>query len=585
MPAPNRNLLWTDIAVEELIRGGLRHVCIAPGSRSTPLALSFYARRDQITLYSHLDERSAAYFALGIGLATGIPAAVLCTSGTAAANFYPAIIEAFQARVPLLVLTADRAHELRESGANQTIDQVKLYGDNVLWSVDVALPENAPPPVLLRGLRTLMARALRTANGFRKGPVHLNFPFRKPLEPIPVSTDVTTIPTAAEPRPSGEPFSQILHGLNDLPTAQIVAIAAVFDDHERGVIVCGPNTPEGADEAIAELSRKTGYPVIVDGLSSLRFSPYQRDIALISGCDSFLGKTPLDPPDVVVRFGDVPTSAALLNWMMALTARYVIHFNTGWSDDSHRVSHLILADPARLCAAVCQYLLPRSVTGWTQRWQFVEQVTRDALNEALQGEFFDGQIAADMVELLPNGSALFVGNSLPVRHVDQFSKPRPGRLHLYANRGASGIDGVVSTALGVAVARPNHPLTLLIGDISLYHDMNGLLAISRCRIPITIVVLNNNGGGIFRRLPIREFEPAFTDLFLTPHGLHFEHVAHLYGLEYHQVTSRRGFQEVFSAPSGRARLIEVCTDGHRDWARREAIMEAVTLQLQSKIIP
>jgi len=582
MSAPNRNLLWTDLIVEELIRGGLRHVVIAPGSRSTPLALSFFARRDAIQLYSLLDERSAAYFALGIGLATASAAAVVCTSGTAAANFFPAVVEAYQARVPLLVLTADRAHELRESGANQTIDQVKIYGDNVLWAVDVALPEGTPPAVLLRSARSLMARALDTANGPRKGPVHLNLPFRKPLEPIPAPADVTTIPAGAAARADGDAFSQVIRGENAISAAQAQQLADILNRYERGLIVCGPNTPEAADSAIAELARKTAYPVLVDGLASLRFSPHQQGIPLISGHDTFLGKTPLDMPDVVVRFGNVPTSAAMLTWSMALTAQAVIHFNDVWADDSHRVSHLIQAEAAQACAAVADYVQPRAETAWIRSWQAVEASTWAVIETELGRAFFDGQVVAEVAALLPEGAALFMGNSLPVRHLDQFGKPRAERLHLYANRGASGIDGVISTALGVAAAKRDQPLTLVIGDISFYHDMNGLLAVQRCAVPVTIVLINNDGGGIFRRLPIRDFEPAFNDLFLTPHGLDFEHAARLYGLAYQRVETRQAFVEAFTAPAARARLIEVRTDGQLDWARREAISAAVVQHVQSK---
>src|SRR5579859_2713375 len=208
MHAPNRNLLWAKGFVEELARGGLKAVCIAPGSRSTPLAIAF-AEQPGIKVYSHIDERSASFFALGLALADDAPVAVLCSSGTATANFYPAIIEAHYSNVPLLILTADRSPELRHSGANQTIDQVKLYGDHVLWAVDVALPEAEPPALAVRNLRTLAARALATANGLSKGPVHLNFPFRKPLEPLPVERDLHTI---ADERPAGVPMTRLWRG-------------------------------------------------------------------------------------------------------------------------------------------------------------------------------------------------------------------------------------------------------------------------------------------------------------------------------------------------------------------------------------
>lgn len=588
MNAPNRNVLWAEIVVDELARAGLRHVVIAPGSRNTPFVLAFAAHPD-ITVHLHLDERGAAFYALGLGLATDQPAAVLCTSGTAAANFFPAIIEANQSRVPLLVLTADRSPELRDSGANQTIDQIKLYGDQVLWAVDVGLPESDPPPVVLRGLRTLAARAYATANGDRKGPVHLNFPLRKPLEPIPVPTDQTAIPASAAAHPDSTPFAAIWRGEpRRLTESQTEALVNVIGGVERGLIVCGPRLPEDAAGPILALAAKSGYPVLADPLSGVRFHPdIENGAVVVGGYDTFLmGDPGLDAPDVIVRFGSVPTSKWLNEYLARITPAARLHISASgtWADDAHQTTHLIHADEAAACAQLSERLSERGATTWTEQVAALENDLWPRLLPALrQGEWFDGAALDVLMDVIPDDSALFMGNSLPVRHFDQFARPMAKRLHVYGNRGASGIDGVISSAFGAAAAHPSRPLTLVIGDVSFYHDLNGLLAARHISAPVTIVLLNNDGGGIFHRLPIKDFEPTFTDLFITPHGLNFEHAARLFNLPYTVIdaatdpavgdTFRTAYAEAVTAPG--VKIIEIRTDSRLDVTRRRAVLDEV----------
>ncbi len=576
--AVNRNQLWSEIIVEEIIRSGVTSVVIAPGSRSTPLALAFYAQRDVIQIYSHLDERSAAYFALGIGMASGMPAAVLCTSGTAAANFYPAIIEAHQARVPLLVLTADRAHEARESGANQSIDQVKMYGNHVLWAVDVALPESNPAPITLRSLRTTVNRAVATTLGqlgARKGPVHLNLPFRKPLEPVAVATDKVEIPTGR--RSERLPFTKF----NE------IKIETNFDEDffefldqaslKRGLIFCGPGTPESANSFISDFSETRGFPILVDGLANMRFFSEKETGTLISAYDSYINKD-IGEPEILIRFGNAPTSTALINYFMNLDSTYIIHVNDVWADDSHRANLFVSTDSAFSLFDDLDYHIPsNSNFAWRDYWKKLDQTAWEIIQRELSsGKFFDGAAVSSLIERVFFDERFFFGNSLPVRHLDQFVKQETKPIKTFANRGASGIDGVVSTALGVAsVNQTDGWLTLIIGDISFYHDMNGLLAIKRLGIPIRIILLNNDGGGIFRRLPIKDYDPAFTDLFLTHHGLDFSHAAALYGLDYTLTTTRAEFEAAIKQPLTGAQLIELRTDSAHDLARRQEIMAAV----------
>lgn len=567
----NRNTYWAEIFVDALAQSGLDSVCIAPGSRSTALTLAF-AKHGGIKVYSHLDERSASFFALGLALAAQKPVALVCTSGTAAANFFPAVIEAHQTRVPLIVITADRPPELRHSGANQTIDQIKMYGDYVLWAVDTALPEANPSQLAIRNLQTTAARAIAIANGIRKGAVHINMPFTKPLEPIPVENDVQ--PAKSDLRFKIGPPPKLID------EAAIQRVATLINDASAsGIIVCGPNCPEDTafTSGLFALSEKINYPVIADPLSHVRVN------SAVAGYETFLapGSTPPETPEIILRFGNVPTSKWLNEFLGKIRPKHHIQIKRDgvWADDNHTVDELIQVDEAWFCEALVEAVLPKEKRG---NWPEIDQATWHTIDkEMASGTYFDGAIIYDIFDLIPDESTLFIGNSLPIRHVDQFGKPQNNHLHIYGNRGASGIDGNTSTALGTGAARPDKPLIAILGDVTFYHDMNGLLAVQRLGIPITIVLMNNNGGGIFHRLPIKDFDPEFTELFVTPHGLDYQHTARLYGLEYTCVEGRAAFQEAFTASvtQRNAAIIEVRTDAKTDLQRRNEIVKAVQTKL------
>jgi 2-succinyl-5-enolpyruvyl-6-hydroxy-3-cyclohexene-1-carboxylate synthase len=452
--------------------------------------------------------------------------------------------------------------------------------------VDVALPEQNPPPLVIRSLRTLACRAYAQANGLRKGPVHLNFPFRKPLEPTLVESDHTEIPVEAQARPDDKPFVQFERGTPIVTAAQIAPLVEAISQHERGLIVCGPRAfDQDVPESLFELSKASSYPIVADPLSGVRYSK-SNDTVVISSLDSVR----LSAPDVVIRFGNVPTSQRFNDYLAQSRPNYLFHVaeNGVWADDSHLISYFLHANPAALCAELAWRIEQRDFpSDWYMDVFQMEKLAQHAMEgELLFGEFFDGAVITEIINLIPEVSTLFVGNSLPVRHLDQFGQyvfhPRKA-IHVYANRGASGIDGVVSSALGAGAARPDRPLVLVIGDISLYHDMNGLLAVQRCGVPVTIVLLNNDGGGIFRRLPIKDFEPTFTDLFITPHGLDYVHVAQLYGLNYNRADDRETFRQAFaqSVGSGKSSIIEVRTDAQHDLARRKAIMDSLQARLST----
>ena len=571
---PNPNLQFSETLAAGLADAGLQAVCIAPGSRSTPLALAFDAN-PRVETYVHLDERCASFFALGMAQASGRPVALVCTSGTAALEFHAAVVEAMMAGVPLLLLTADRPPELRHSGANQTIDQVKMYGDHVLWAVDAALPEEDAPDVALRNMRTLAARCYAAANGIRKGPVHINFPFRKPLEP-----EAPYLPGL-----EGGKSSTVQRGLL-VPTAeQVEEIVGLVSAHEQGWIVCGPwagRPPCSLVEAVAELGRRTGYPIFADPLSGLRFGPHTGATPIISGYESFLQhSTDFEAPQVVIRFGAVPTSKHLNEYLERTAPPFQVHVRSNgvWADDSHRVQSFLQADETNFCRQLAERV-QRAPGRWAASILAAEERSRQRHEFLLRENWFDVAAATTAVTALPDDSNLFVGNSLPVRHVDQFAQPDTKRIHVYGNRGTSGIDGLISSALGVASADRSRPMLLLIGDVSFYHDMNGLLAVNKHGLDnVIVVLLNNGGGGVFRRLPIAEDNAQFEELFLTPSGLDFSLAAEMYGLDFVRIQDETGagLAEAICASlrDRRPTVIEVCTDGARDERMRRGLIESL----------
>ncbi|WP_338728393.1 2-succinyl-5-enolpyruvyl-6-hydroxy-3-cyclohexene-1-carboxylic-acid synthase [Haladaptatus sp. DJG-WS-42] len=575
MSAPNKNTLWARVLVDEFAKAGLDAVCIAPGSRSTPLTVAF-SRHPDIRVFSHLDERSAAYFALGRAKRTGRPTPLVCTSGTAAANFHPAIIEASQARVPMLVLTADRPPELRDSGANQTIDQEKLYGSAVRWYRD--LPEPAVEDRKLRSLRTDCARAVAEAEGTHPGPVHLNVPFRKPLDPIEVPGDVPDgfeeeYPLATAGRDG--PFVEVAEGRPTLDATTRDELVETFEQAERGLIVIGPDDHGPAPTAIGALADATGFPVLADPLSRVRWGPHIADRPILGGYDSYI--TTLPEPAVVLRFGAAPTSKTLQHYLRDSGARQFVVDPVGeWREATFTASDLVVADPTQVAEALSE-ALTMDAGEWTQTFEEAETRYWELVAAAHEEAFFEGTVLSDVVELAPDPTTLFVSNSMPVRDADRFGKPHEATITALANRGASGIDGITSSALGAASATDD-PLVLVTGDLAYYHDMNGLLALARCGVDATIVLINNDGGGIFHMLPIEAFDPPFTSQFKTPHGLDFEPTGDLYDLDFVRAEGRAEFREAFEESVGKAgtRVIEVQTDAEASHRFREQLTARVT---------
>lgn len=541
--------------VDELAQNRMKHVVVSPGSRSTPLALLMVEHPD-IQVHINVDERSASFFALGLAKALKEPVGLLCTSGTAAANFHPAVIEAFYSRVPLVVLTADRPHELRDVGAPQAIDQINLYGKQVKWFVEMALPESSDE--MIRYARTIGARAVATASMEPSGPVHLNFPLREPLIP--------DLKQAKEYRQSKEtPTVMIDSGIRSLTAAQLDGLTSTLSKAKQGIIVCGELRNPEMKDAIITLADKLGFPILADPLSQLRSGTHDKN-AIIEAYDTFLRDEAAKAafqPDVVLRFGSMPVSKPLLLFLkkqkQALTL--VIDGGAGWREPAGLATSMIYCDEVDFCHRIGEKLPEATDRDWLGLWQSINEATKNALSSIRdESELSEGKLFSLLQDMMPVGSTIFVGNSMPIRDLDTFFLNNEKSIKTMANRGANGIDGVVSTAIGVSTVTEN--TVLAIGDLSFFHDMNGLLAAKLQKQNITVLLINNDGGGIFSFLPQAKEKEHFETLFGTPHGLDFSHAALLYGGKYNKVRNwdelKQVFTDSFEIPG--LKIIEVPTE-------------------------
>ena len=550
---------------ESLAAAGVAHVVISPGSRSTPLAISAERCRGLRT-WIELDERAAAFFALGMGKATGRPAALVCTSGTAAANYLPAIVEAHHARVPLIALTADRPSELRDFGAGQTIEQSGLYGRHPRWSVEVPIAEAGAGA--LRHSEELAARAVEMAVGRPAGPVHLNWPLREPLAPTPRSfaapngEGAASIPDARAARLG---FSRAELVANPEDVERLVALAA---RRERGVVVCGPIDADARlAEALAGFSARAGWPLLADPASPLRSGPWLADAPVLDTGD-LLARAPgfasRMQPEVVIRIGDPPVSKAQRLWLEAASPAEVWWLDEGgqWGEPSRQATRVVRGGAASLLEAATRKLpapLVRSRV-WCDSFVAAGARGRAALGTASAASAgssgLSGLMVAEAVaRSLPAAGQLFASNSMPIRLLDLVMANRLAPRRVLCNRGASGIDGVTSTALGVAAAT-GRPTLLFTGDLAFLHDLSGLLLARREAIALTIVVLDDDGGGIFSFLPVAEQvqSVAYERLFRTPHGVDLAHAAALFGVDYFPVASSSELDEALAATLARPRV-------------------------------
>lgn len=583
----NVNMLWASVLAETLSRLGLTNVVICPGSRSGPLAIAF-AQHPTLQAISILDERSAAFFALGLARRTATAVALICSSGTAGANVYPAVIEARESRVPLLILTADRPPELRACNAGQTIDQQKLYGTYPALYQELSLPSAEVSQ--LAYLRQTLCHAWERAHAPVAGVVHLNCPFRDPLYPaldaatqqlaeamdteaffrgIGAWTDFEQGHWGAVPAPLRSLWQTWLDPVNGLPA--------------EGVIVAGPASPPSPQpycEAIAHLSMALGYPVLAEGLSPLRnFAALNP--SLVSTYDLIVRRQEWAKalaPKVVIRVGETPTSKALRHWLQETQPmQWVVDGGDRNLDPLHLRSTHLPVSPETLASTCPPNLTPVAETAYQKRWRQAEHQMRQAIDAALAEApiHIGSKVAWIAAQVLPPETPIFIANSLAVREVEWFWQPGDRHICPQFNRGANGIDGTLSTALGMA--HDNRPSVLLTGDLALLHDTNGFLIAPQFQGHLTILLVNNEGGGIFQTLPIANFDPPFESFFATPQAVDWSALCAAYGIRHIRVQAEADLRHLLkNFPETGIRLLEV---------RSDRTQTAAWLQTQFRNIP
>ncbi len=608
----NTNTLWSSILAETLQRLGLTTAVICPGSRSASLTIAF-AQNHNIETIPVLDERSASFFALGIAKKSGLPVALICTSGTAAANFYPAIIEARESRIPLLIFTADRPPELRDCHAGQAIDQVKIYGNYPNWQAELAMP--ATSLGMLGYLRQTIAYAWERTQFPTPGPVHLNTPFRDPLVPVSdiavealeTQFDIEDFFAGLEPIIIGEistpPSPPLLRGgvgrgsgiepSHPLLKGGVGSAIKQWQKCSRGIIIAGvaqPQFPEQYCRAIAQISQSLNWPVLAEGLSPLR-NYAQLNPHLISTYDLILRNGELADkltPEIAIQIGDLPTSKELRNWLdKTQPKRYIIDPSHHNFDPLHgRTIHLRIS-PENLATVISPQVPPLTNTQSTQvpplskgglggvntsesneylqLWHNTETQVRQAIDQKISAiqNIIEPKVSWLLSQILPAGTPIFIANSMPVRDVEFFWKPNNLEIQPFFNRGANGIDGTLSTALGVS--HRNQSCIMLTGDLALLHDTNGFLIKNKFVGHLTIILINNNGGGIFEMLPVAKFDPPFEEFFATPQDINFAKLCATYGVEHEIIDDWELFPAKLSfLPNRGIRVLELATNRRTD---------------------
>ncbi|MDX6625008.1 MAG: 2-succinyl-5-enolpyruvyl-6-hydroxy-3-cyclohexene-carboxylate synthase [Solirubrobacterales bacterium] len=580
MDPTNANTALASAFAEELERGGLRHAVVSPGSRSTPLAVALW-RAPKIEVTVIVDERSAGFFALGAAQASGAPVALLCTSGTAAANYHPAVCEADESAIPLVVLTADRPPELRGIGAGQTIDQIKLFGDSVRWFCEVGT-HTADDDGLLH-YRSVACRSLSLARGeIRPGPVHLNLPWREPLAPIAVEGAVTATEPLALSGRDNRPLTAVTSVDREPSAFLLEEMAGHIGDAIAGVIVAGRQLDPELREPLAHLARASGFPILAEPTSQLRCGPHDRS-RVISTYDQLLRDERFARsvvPDLVLRFGEMPTSKPLRAWLAASGAdQIVVDPDGGWNEPSRRAAAILRADPTELAA------------GWAARlekeerpepiaWLQAEQAAREALNTELESaEITEPALHVVLGRAHRDGDLVYTASSMPIRDQESFLEPSEADALFLSNRGANGIDGLLSSGIGAAHAS-GRPTTIVSGDLGLLHDLGGLAALREVETPVRIVVIDNDGGGIFHFLPQQaalggeEFEAVLG----TPRGVSVAKAAALFDLPHRRLEALAELPEALAAGTG---LVELKTDRTTNVEAHRRLSAAVAAAISS----
>lgn len=544
---PDANADFSCALAASLVGLGLRDVCISPGSRNTPLVLAF-AGHPELRSWAHHDERSSGYFALGLARASGRPVALVCTSGTAAVEYHPAVVEALQSRVPLLVLTADRPPELRDVGAPQAVDQVKLYGDHVKWSHSASPPDTDAPATA----PALAAHAWGECIESPAGPVHLNLPFREPLVP----------PADWSAAPATMTRTAVVTGTREPGDAAVAKLDRILAGRKTLFVVGA--VPGGAAAVVDELAASLRAVVFADPQSGLRFG--DRSSAIIAAADllTAAGMLDADPPEVVVRWGALPTSKPVWRWLESHPHVLQVLVDSGAHRDPLGTASLVVRTD--VAATAGRISTPGAPADYPADWRARDAAAQTAIDTALAVEAFPNEpaVARCIAAAAPEGGFVFAGSSMPIRELDMFAARRSEDLAVLANRGANGIDGSISTALGIAAT--GRSCVAVVGDVAALHDLGALATMRRLALPLTLVIIHNDGGGIFEMLPQADPNRVDRDLFerffATPHGTDFIAVAGALGVPARRVEDADELATLVAAGGGPL-LVEVRTDRSR----------------------
>ena len=577
----NLNALWGTFAVETFYRLGLRYAVVSPGARSAPLTWAL-ASHPGIEAIPVLDERSAGFFALGIARRTKLPVLLLATSGTAGAHYYPALIEASEANVPLLAVTADRPPELRDCGAGQTIKQGDLYGGFVRYATELPLPEPSAP--LLRQLRQTLTHAWEIARGPIPGPVHLNAPFREPLAPV-EDDSLRSWPESFDPDqllPAPRPSPPIRPSRIRMASSEAKGLLDRWRGSERGLIVAGPAQPANPAEycaMVGRLASSLGWPVLSDGLSPIR-SHRENVPGLVTKYEFLLRAGNLRDdlkPDLLIQLGALPAGKTLRAWLEeAAPETWVITEGDRNLDPLHGRTCHVRGGVDDLVAEIDEDLAARQTNPYLDRWQTAENAAANHVARFMgeEQDLFEGKVAWLMSRHLPPQTPCFIAASMPVRDVEFYWEPGDCRFQIYCNRGVNGIDGTLSTAMGVCHDGP--PGVLLTGDLACLHDANGLQNRPRFRGSLTVVLINNRGGGIFEKLPMARFDPPFEEFFATPQQVDFRKLAEAYGASYQKMDTWNDLvSRLNPLPQSGLRILEIPTDRKADMALRGKLFKDV----------
>jgi 2-succinyl-5-enolpyruvyl-6-hydroxy-3-cyclohexene-1-carboxylate synthase len=574
---PHANRLWATLIIEELVRCGVDFFCVAPGSRSTPLVAAL-AENESARSLVHFDERGTAFAALGYARAAGRPAAWITTSGTAVANGLPAVAEAATDGVPMILLTADRPPELRQTGANQTIDQPDIFGDYTRWRFDLPAPDAGIDPAMVL---TTVDQAVYRSRRAPSGPVHLNLMFREPFLPEEREEGLSAPDRWLE---SGEPYTRYAA---TRPVVDLVEVGHLWESLrpvERGLVVAGRLPSRKQGEAVLRLAESLGWPLLPDAGSQIRLGA--RSGNLVPYYDALLASEPFrdaHAPEAVLHFGGRAVSKRLEQFLVRghPDPYVVVRENPFRLDPGHRATHSVEADVLDFCAALAKVAERRTLTAsWAAGWREASEKVDQSLDRLFEEtkELNEPLVARLISRHIPEEHGLAVASSMPIRDLDTYAAPDGTPAPLAANRGASGIDGTVATAAGFARGS-GRPVTLLIGDLALLHDLNSLAMLRD--LPVVVVVLNNDGGAIFSFLPVARHRALFEPYFGTPQGVSFEHAAAMFGLGYERPRSATEFVETYRAACARSAptLIEVETDREGNVALHRELLEEISAEI------